>query len=270
MPEHDFIATDDDPCGVAVDSAHVYWTNWTLPGRIGRADIDGSDPDQDFIDNAGVNTQHVSVDDEHIFWSNKGFGDCDSDPANGCTIGRADLDGALTATRTFSSAAPTRNNQALRQTAPTSTGATGTTRSGARKTDGSEAAEPNFIPNVDACAVAVYGSHIYWADYGGSSGGHIGRANLDGTGVDEEYIDTAGGTCGVAVDGLTIAPPPPPPPPPPLPTECTSQTTLLVTCANLIGAPGVCVPGLELFPQCLHPTVPRTDCRRRQGRGGGP
>jgi hypothetical protein len=48
--------------------------------------------------------------------------------------------------------------------------------------------------------------------------------------------------------------------PPPPPSQCTNPATLLVTCANLAGAPGVCGPGLELFPQCLLPVVPRTVC----------
>jgi len=53
-------------------------------------------------------------------------------------------------------------------------------------------APPNFI--------AVNGSYIYW----GSGRNAIGRANLDGTGVNESFITGTGGAVGVAVDGNYI------------------------------------------------------------------
>ena len=36
------------------------------------------------------------------------------------------------------------------------------------------------------CGVATDGTHIYWANEGGST---IGRANLDGSGVQQDFID---------------------------------------------------------------------------------
>jgi hypothetical protein len=44
------------------------------------------------------------------------------------------------------------------------------------------------------CRIAAAGSHIY-----GTNGGFVGRANLDGTGVNRRFIRTPGGACGVAV-----------------------------------------------------------------------
>jgi hypothetical protein len=41
--------------------------------------------------------------------------------------------------------------------------------------------------------VAVVGGHIYW-----TNDGFVGRANLDGTGVNRRFIRTASGPCGVA------------------------------------------------------------------------
>jgi hypothetical protein len=275
-PEDTFITTASDlPCGVAVDSAHVYWNNYSLPG-IGRANLDGTGIDQDFI-NTGVNPQHPSVDGEHIFWSNKGF-NCSNPPPSGCTIGRADIDGADAS----------ENQSFITGTAepPSGTATDGTyvywgegfDTIGRHNADGTGVPDHDFIENTDACAVAVYGSHIYWARYGGFSGGFIARANLDGTGVDEEFIKTAGGTCGVAVDGLPFTSPPKPPTPPVTPpplncpygnpacaSTCTNPATLLATCADLAGPPGLCAPGRELFPQCLHPVVPQTQCRRTGG-----
>ena len=144
--------------------------------------------------------------------------------------------------------------------APTSTGGTASARSGvARPT--APVAGADFIPNVDACAVAVDGSHIYWADLRHASGADWPgepRRHRRGRGVHPH------GRAAPAVWRSTGSPshrhrhaaqawPPPPP-------DCTNATTLLVTCANLAGAPGVCGPGLELFPQCLLPVVPRTVC----------
>jgi virginiamycin B lyase len=68
---------------VAVDAEHIYWTNGSL-STIGRADLDGSNPNQSFI--TGANFPFgVAVDAEHIYWTRNVFLG---------TIGRADLDGS--------------------------------------------------------------------------------------------------------------------------------------------------------------------------------
>src|SRR5688572_17076509 len=59
--------------------AYVYWTQ---EGSIGRADLDGQNPDQDFITGAS-DPVGVAVDGRHVYWANS---------AND-SIGRADLDG---------------------------------------------------------------------------------------------------------------------------------------------------------------------------------
>jgi hypothetical protein len=68
--------------GLAVDSHHIYWAN--VGGSIGRANIDGSEVDENFIPlsvNSGV--MGVSVDSKYIYWTNLTTGQ----------IGRAKLDG---------------------------------------------------------------------------------------------------------------------------------------------------------------------------------
>jgi virginiamycin B lyase len=65
-------------------------------------------------------------------------------------------------------------------------------------TDGDPASvEQDFLP-ARATGVAVDGSHLYWAN---PSRGSIGRANLDGTGVEEDFVDGLVQPRWVAVDG---------------------------------------------------------------------
>lgn len=63
--------------------------------------------------------------------------------------------------------------------------------------------EPNFISTgTFNCGVAVDDGHIYW----GALGKGISRANLDGTGVEEEFIPlpSSAAPCGVAVDSTHV------------------------------------------------------------------
>jgi hypothetical protein len=53
--------------------------------------------------------------------------------------------------------------------------------------------------------VAVDTGHIYWGTYfGGGLGAGIGRANLDGTGVEPKFIDANGNVGGIAIDAEHI------------------------------------------------------------------
>ena len=248
-----------------MNSTHVFWNNFSS-GAIGRANLDGTGIDQSFI-TGGVNPQHPSVDGEHIYWSNKGY-DCDSGPIGGCTIGRANLDGTgtnqsfITGTEDPASGTATNGTHVF--------WGSGFDTIGRANVDGSSQNQ-GFI-SQSACAIAVDESYIYWTRYGNSSGGWIGRANLDGSGVNREFIATAGGTCGVAVDGITppSQPPPPSDPPPPTPTPtptpepepaaCTNPMTLLVTCADSTGGPGFCSVAIGVFNACQRPNGPPITC----------
>jgi hypothetical protein len=76
---HGVITMLGEPLGVAVDGNHVYWAN---SAAIGRANLDGSFPDQSFITVLGA-PFGVAVDSNHVYWTK----------FNG-TIGRANLDGS--------------------------------------------------------------------------------------------------------------------------------------------------------------------------------
>jgi hypothetical protein len=143
--------------GLAVDSNYIYWTDWA-PGHksIGRANLDGTGVDPSFIAGTGVG-RGLAVDGQHIYWAQVIPG---SPPLLG-TIGRANLDGTGMIWNFI-------------------TGAT----------------EPR--------AVAVDSDHLYWANYydcnyetdppSSCAGGTIGRANLDGSDVNQSFITAYTGT----------------------------------------------------------------------------
>jgi virginiamycin B lyase len=59
-----------------------------------------------------------------------------------------------------------------------------------------------FVSGLTApCGVALDAGHVYWASAGGLA---IGRANLDGSGVERNFIVGAARPCGVAVDGSHV------------------------------------------------------------------
>ena len=183
-----------DPTGVAVDGEHIYWT-WsecdagcstaelqTAAGGIGRANLDGTGVDESFIGGinpAGVGaiSGYVAVDAEHIYWTGSFCeGVCNGQGTDqvAFAIGRANLDG------------------------------TGVDRdfiiTGRSPGDG-----------VDGTDLALDAGHIYWSgrDFTACCGATIGRANLDGTGVEQHFI--AGPCClyaplwrGIAVDSARV------------------------------------------------------------------
>ncbi len=213
-----FISGADGPAGVAVDSAHIYWANCggiadqgcsgnTVGTTIGRANLDGTGVNEDFITGASAPCG-IAVDSGHIYWANLGPG------ATGTTIGRANLDGTgVNEDFITGASAPCGiavDSGHIYWANAGNSSVTGTTI-GRANLDGT-GVDQSFITGADGpCGVAVDGQHIYWANYGpdhlGGFGTAIGRANLDGTGVNQSFIFTTDATCGVAVDGLAGAPP---------------------------------------------------------------
>jgi hypothetical protein len=153
------------PRGVAVDGAHVYWTRFGTD-NIGRANLDGTGVDPSFIAAPVGQGSQVAVDGAHVYWVSK-YSSCVGGGPGTSAIGRANLDGT--------------------------------------------AVDVNFISGIScpAGSLAVDGSHLYWTGGPRASTGYpygaetrpstaIGRANLDGTGVQENFIATT--NWGVAVD----------------------------------------------------------------------
>ena len=190
--------------GVAVDGGHIYWADYPA-GTIGRADIDGTNIDYDFIRlgepacGGSLSPGELAVGGGRIYWT---------DPDSG-TIGRANLDGtgmqpgfigggpcggdivpgdvAVDAGHVY-----WRDNVDHIETI------------GRANVDGS-GIDRSFIETDSTSAgyapdgLGVDGTHIYWG-----SGWHhpysIGRANLDGDALDNDFITTADYTGAVALD----------------------------------------------------------------------
>jgi hypothetical protein len=192
-----FVKGAVQPCGVAVDSSHLYWADEST-GAIGRANLDGSGADPSFITGAD-SPCGIAVDGAHVYWGNTALG-------NGSTIGRANLDGSGVNQRFITGArGPCGVAVDTAHIYWANKGALGATSGGTigrANLDGS-GVDQSFITGAnDPCGVAVDASHIYWGNIGPKEQSTtIGRANLDGSGVDESFVTGASGPCGIAVDG---------------------------------------------------------------------
>jgi hypothetical protein len=86
------------PCGVAVDSGHVYWADIATgtPGYVGRAGLDGNNVEAHFVTIPGTSFPcGVAVNAANIYWTEPGiFG-------GGTRIGRANINGGGTADPSF-------------------------------------------------------------------------------------------------------------------------------------------------------------------------
>jgi hypothetical protein len=219
--EQQFIGGIDRPCGVAVDSTHVYWAS--EGGSIGRANRDGSGIQPNFITGASAPCG-VAVDASHIYWASTGSG----------KIGRASLDGSGVnqdwVIHSEGACGVAVNETHVYWGMPSSVARAHISGVGADKNfvdhqvtgglvncgvaldsehvywtgyglgraslqDGSGGIQLGL---TDGCGVAVNSTHLYWAQ--GGTPGYIGRAQRDGSNPDWNLIATEGSPCGVAVD----------------------------------------------------------------------
>lgn len=216
-------------CGIAVNQSHIFWAD-SSGGTIGRANIDGTDPELAFIGGA-VEPCGVAVDESYIYWANRGAD----------TIGRARLDGtevdhvfivgvqqpcsvAVNKTHIFwgSVSAPEIGRATIDgkvtpfvtiKNEPVTCGVAVDERNvywqsshiiGSVELDGTN---PQLLQFVNKpCGVGPYGSQIYWIEEGFGSG-LIANGNLDGRGGGSAGINNnLDLSCGIAVDSLETPP----------------------------------------------------------------
>jgi virginiamycin B lyase len=190
--EPDFIRlpADNTPCGVAVNGTHIYWGNRVVFGAtdtIGRANLDGSGANPAFIGGAR-SPQGVAIGGGRIFWSNFEGGSIGVATLGGTGVNQKFVFGSTLNAGgvAVDSAHLYWANEVLSPV-----------HSIGRANLDKSAATNNFIPTPDQPAgVAVDNAHIYWGNPDS-----IGRANLNGSGVNQGFIAGAG-PAGMAVDAL--------------------------------------------------------------------
>ncbi len=211
--------------GVAVDSEHLYWAD-PVEETIGRAEIDGDNKEPNFIEvpqikevepgvDSEANPQYVTVDSEHIYWTNAVNGK----DGKG-TIARADLDGdplsvemdfipgahnpqgvAVNATHIFWANAG-EDGLAVGEKVETKT-------IGRAEIDG-EKPEQGFIP-VDSGlqkrrpkGVALSPARVYWAMNNAANEGIVASRELDSNEASEKLIDAGVEVRGIALDATHV------------------------------------------------------------------
>jgi hypothetical protein len=227
--------------GVAVDSKHIYWASPT-EGTIGRAELDGSNPNDDFIVPGEVAVEEekkvetapgsgefetviehlmepsrprwVAVDSEYVYWSNA------PDPKDGHgTIGRAKLVGegveevepefikgrVETSPGKFENQVG--NPQGIAVNAADIYWANGGTGSIARATIGGAGVEPRFYqlgPSHVPEGVALSPTGIYWGEIDQNGNSYVVRIDLNGSNETFHFLGNETQVRGVAVDGSHV------------------------------------------------------------------
>lgn len=198
--DNSFITGITEPDGVAVSGSKVYWTS--VGGAIGRADLNGANPNPSFIVKKAMNPCGLAVDSGHLYWADIATGT----PAY---IGRASLDGTFVqpqyATLEIAFPCGVAVNSANIYWGDSGIFGGGT-RIGRVDLATGKSVDLSFIDGASTpCGLALdASSHLYWANAGTNT---IARANTDGTGVDQSFVTTgANQPCGVAVDSLAPSP----------------------------------------------------------------
>ena len=207
----------DNPKGLAVSDDFVYWTNAgedvvnEAGGSIGRAEIDGENPDQDFIpavdpiDDQTLVSQPrgIDVDAAHIYWVNRGV-----ESGIGADVGwvaRAAIGGGPAGIEpkfielATSDVAVNANHiyYAFRQKFA---------EIGAIRRidlDGNRDSEENvtFFSDSRAPDLALDGDHLFWTEADAST---IGRSDLDGGNPEKEFVKGTGSPAGLALDSANL------------------------------------------------------------------
>jgi virginiamycin B lyase len=188
-------------------SAYIYWGEWQYGGDVGRAALDGTGVDHDFVEGGPTysTVRGVAVNANHIFYGNNMWTDTGTFAPP--RIGRANLDGSNHNPSFTASSGQSMSGMGLDSThlywssVNQDTGGVGRTPIiGGQQ---HQVLESTFgEPNPHPCGVASDGTYLYWANMRTNA---IGRASLANWGqvghVDGDWLQLGLGVapCGVAV-----------------------------------------------------------------------
>lgn len=189
--------------------AYIYWGHFAYGVGVGRAGLDASAVNENFIPSqpgeAGANSRGVAANGANVFWGN-------DNPQHAATIGRAAADGsspsyafAAASGRTITGLAvsPAYIYWTAVDNGPSEVGRTPIAGGQQVESFGSNFGDPNPF----SCGVAVDDKYVYWANrdtstIGRASLAHFGEAgNADGNWI---KLGTDVLPCGVAVDGSYV------------------------------------------------------------------
>jgi hypothetical protein len=195
-PDPTFIDTNGDPQGISLDATNVYWTHVSsAAGWVGRASQGGFVPPvfgQEFQATDGTSLCGVAANGDRAFWANPGSpGSVGS--AHGIDPPEQDY---ITATNDPCGVAMAGGGLVYWTNRAGANGTIG--RAGLGGTGANGTFVDTGVAGSAPCGVAVTGEFIYWTD---PVNDDIGRADLDGTDPDPDFISLAGdpNPCGIAV-----------------------------------------------------------------------
>ncbi len=192
--QNTWLATASSSRDVAVKGGFVYWSNtWT--GTIGRANINGTGVNQNFITGLTF-PSGIDIEGPYIYW-----GSYNGLTVGASSVGRANLDGTNVIPSFVAGGTGVTGVDA------TATNLYWTNSEGdtiGRSDIGGTNVNQSFIVTLDRpWSIAVNGSSIYWSNFYGES---IGTSTLTGTNVNQNLVKLPTGVfpTGVAVDGSFV------------------------------------------------------------------
>jgi len=189
---------DGGGCAVAIAGSHMYWASG---GAIERANVDGTGVDSQFIPDLAIprgGPCGIAVAAKYIYWMNY------AESAQPVTIGRANLDGTDVKKRFITGVTPGCGIAVVGGYIYWTNGGFHDWHAiGRARLDGTRVNQ-RFIRTAGyarggLCGVAVYQGHIYWGQWKGGfahPSTTIGRANLDGSAVNNHFVTGIHDTCG--------------------------------------------------------------------------
>ena len=199
-PEPDFISGLTEPSGLAVSSSYIYWTDpaggaGASAGTIGRADIDGKGVERSFV--TGVSFPgKLALGNGRLYWDSGALFDGPDNQHIGFALGDVELGGSgldqTLVPEAYGGPAVNGSHIFWANYIPVGEPQLGYNTIGEANLNGSDVNESFIALGGDqldngASDVAVDSQYVYWT-YSFFETGWIGRASIDGSGVEQHFI----------------------------------------------------------------------------------